>query len=85
MGSRRLRRSAQPIEEKRRLRAALAVIEYWDAEVLGLVGEIAGDTGAGEDDDAYGHDVEHAVVAFEGSGLAACVSPGPPSRAHSMH
>jgi hypothetical protein len=57
-------------ERKRRSRAALPVIEHWDAKLPGLIGEIAGDAGAGEDDDACRHDVEHAVVALEGRGLA---------------
>ena len=56
--------------EKRRLRAALPMIENGDAEALGLVGEIAGDAGAREDDDACGQDVENAVVPFGGRGLA---------------
>ena len=46
------------------------MIENRNAEALRFVGEIAGDAGAGEDDDARGHDLEHAVVALEGSGLA---------------
>ena len=46
------------------------MIENGNAEALGLVGEIAGDAGAGEDDDADGHDLEHAVVALEGRRLA---------------
>jgi len=46
------------------------MIENGNAEALGLVGEIAGDAGAREDDDAGGHDLEHAVVALEGRGLA---------------
>jgi hypothetical protein len=33
---------------------ALAMIEHRDAELLRLVGEIAGDAGAGEDDDVGG-------------------------------
>ena len=56
--------------KKRRLRAALAVIENGNAELLGLVGEVAGNAGAGEDDDAHRHEFEHAVVALEGCGLA---------------
>ena len=44
------------------LRAALAMIKNRNAEALGLVGEIACDAGAGEDDDACGHDIEHAVA-----------------------
>lgn len=41
------------------------MIKYWDTELLRFVGKIAGDAGAGEDDDACGQDVEHAVVALE--------------------
>ena len=52
------------------LRAALAMIKNRNAKALRLVGEIAGDAGAREDDDASGHDLQHAVVALEGSGLA---------------
>lgn len=37
---------------------------------LGLVGEIAGDAGAGKDHDAGRQDLQHAAVAFEGRRLA---------------
>src|SRR5208337_1763967 len=57
-------------QEKRRSRAALPMIENRNAEALRLVGEIAGDAGAGEDDDARGHDLKHVIVAFERRGLA---------------
>ena len=54
----------------RRLCAALPVIEDGNAELFRLVGEIAGDAGARKDDDAGRHDLEHAIVTFEGRGLA---------------
>ena len=54
--------------EKAALGAAPPVIGDGDAELPGFVGEIAGDAGAWENDDADGQDVEHAVVALEGCG-----------------
>ena len=41
-----------------------------DAELLGLVGEVGGDAGAGKHDDADRQRIEQAVVALEGSGAA---------------
>ena len=41
------------------------MIEKRDAQLLGFVGKIAGDAGAGEYDHACRHDLEHAVVALE--------------------
>jgi hypothetical protein len=70
VGTTRRDGSDQLRKEKRRLRAALPVIENGNAKAFRFVGEIAGDAGAGEDDDAGGHDLEHAVVALERSRLA---------------
>ena len=50
-------------DAERRSRAA-PVIEHRNAKLLGLVGEIAGDAGARENDDAFGDDVEHRIVAL---------------------
>jgi hypothetical protein len=55
---------------KAALLRAVPMIENGNAEALGLLGEIAGDGGAEEDDDACGHDIEHVVVALERSRLA---------------
>ena len=46
------------------------MIENRDAELLRLVGEVGGDAGAGENDNARGQDFEDAVVALEGRRLA---------------
>ena len=45
--------------------AGLAEIEQRDAELAGLVGEVVGDAGAGEDDDADRQAFEQVVVALE--------------------
>jgi hypothetical protein len=45
------------------------VIEQPNAEALGLVGEVVGDAGAGEDDEADGKRIEEVVIALKGRGL----------------
>src|SRR6202012_4882197 len=60
---------------KRRLGGAVSGFRLGEApdryaEFLGLVGEIGGEAGAREDDDADRQRLEQAVVAFEGSGTA---------------
>ena len=53
------------------LHAALAVIENGDAKAPGVVGEIAGiagDAGAGEDDDGCGRDPKQAVIRGQETG-----------------
>ena len=55
------------------------MIENEDAKALGLVGEIAGDAGAGEDHNTCWQDFEHAVIALERRSLAVA---GPVGLAH---
>ena len=53
-----------------RRRSGAAELPDRDAELLGLVGEVGGDAGAGKHDDADRQRIEQAVVALEGSGAA---------------
>ena len=46
------------------------MIEERDAQAFRLVGEIVGDAGAGEDDEADGQRFEQRVVTFERGGFA---------------
>jgi hypothetical protein len=55
--------------------SAAPLLEKRNAQLLRIYGEISGDAGTREDDDALGQDFEHAVVALEGSGLAVAPSP----------
>src|SRR5690242_4561069 len=57
-------------------RGALAEIPDLDAELARLVGEIGLDARTGEDDDAFGHELEHDVVALERRRVAVLVPVG---------
>jgi len=50
--------------------ALLNKTPHRDAHLAGLVGEVGGDAGAGEDDDADRQGLQHLVVALEGRGVA---------------
>lgn len=51
-----------------RLRAISRRLPNGDAKSASLVGQIAGNAGAGEDDDASRHDREHVVIAAGSQG-----------------
>ncbi|HET6237719.1 MAG TPA: hypothetical protein VFE41_22585 [Acetobacteraceae bacterium] len=60
----------------RRPRAAIVKPPDWNAEPLGLVGEIILDAGAREDHDSDREHVQHLVVALEGCGLGVLAPVG---------
>ena len=53
------------VDSKRRSRATAPEFPDRNAELLGLVGEVVLNAGAGEDHDADRQNVEHRIVAFE--------------------
>ena len=62
--------------KKRRLRAALALVEHRNAKALGLVGEVAGDAGAGKTMTPVGTMSSMRSLRLEGAALPSGVQSG---------